>query len=179
MLRRWAEARMYRKTVQIAVAELRRAARTANALEKLQALTVAEQKLRDALWLCPEESKERFETGLGEIERSRNRTLHEALRAVERLLVAAEQGIGEPRAILRPAGELLGFLDHYLPDDPRVETLSARFHRLGGEQPTYQPVTPLAEMYRRPEGGAGCSALIGGLLLVLFLSCLSVYVIAQ
>jgi len=51
MFRRLAEARMYRKTMQIAVAELRRAARTANVLEKVEALEVAEQKLRDAQWL--------------------------------------------------------------------------------------------------------------------------------
>ena len=45
MFRRWAEDRMYRRTMQLAVSELRRAARTSNALEKLQALDIAEQKL--------------------------------------------------------------------------------------------------------------------------------------
>jgi hypothetical protein len=177
MFRRWAEARMYRKTVQLAVSELRRAARTPNALEKLEALETAEQKLKDALWLCPEESKERFEAGLAEIQRSRDRSLKQALPAVERLLDAAESGVGYPDAILQPAGRLLAILNHYLPDDAQVDLLSSRLRQLGGKQPPYRPVAPLAEMYHRPEGGAGCGALIGGVVLLLLLTAFSLLTI--
>ena len=170
MFRRWAEGRMYRKTVQIAVAELRRAARTSNVLEKLRSLEVAEQKFKDALWLRPEASGDRFATGLEEIERSRHRTLvKQAVPAVERLLDAAEERPAERDDMLRAAGELFSFLDHYLPEDDRVDALEARFRQLGGKRPPYRPVTPLSEIYHRPAAGTGCAALIGGLLIVGFL----------
>jgi len=170
MFRRWAESRMYRRTIQIAVSELRRAARTANALEKLQALQMAEQKLKDAAWLRPEAAGAKFEAGLQEIQRSRARVLSkEAPAAVERLLEAAGKGIVEPRVMLEPAGELLALLFHYLPDDPRAQALSARFRELGGKQPPYQPVTPLSEMYHRPEAGVGCGGLIGAAMLITLL----------
>ena len=57
MFRRWAETRMYRKTMRLAVGELRRAARTANALAKLHALDNAEQKLKlqEFAQLCDEQ----------------------------------------------------------------------------------------------------------------------------
>jgi len=162
---------MYQRTVQLAVSELRRAARASHPLEKLRALEVAEQKLKDALWLCPEESKERFEAGLAEVPRSRTRALREeALPAVGRLLDAAEKQVSDPEPTLEAAAELLSLLNHYLPEEPQVEELSARLRRLGGRQPDYRGVTPLAEMYHRPEGAAGCGGLIGGLLLALVLS---------
>lgn len=170
MFRRWAETRMYRKTMRLAVGELRRAARTANALEKLQALDNAEQKLKDARWLSPAEDQGRFDAGLGEIERSRKRTLEEAIPAVERLLEAAGKGVVDSAELLRAAGQLLSFLNHYLPDDSRVELLSGRFVQMGGEQPPHTPVHPLSEAYRRPKAGAGCGAAIGLFLLLTVLS---------
>lgn len=160
MFRRWAETRLYSKTMRLAVSELRRAARTANALEKLQALDNAEQKLKDAQWLSPAEDQGRFEAGLGEIERSRKRTLDEAIPAVERLLDAAGKGVVDSTEVLRPAGQLLSFLNHYLPEDSRVEILSGQLVQMGGEQPPYVPVRPLSEIYHRPEAGAGCGAAI-------------------
>jgi len=167
MFRRWAEGRMYRRTVQIAVVELRRAARTSNVIEKLRSLELAEQKFKDALWLRPEASGDRFAAGLGEIERSHHRTLVEqALPAAERLLDAAEERPAERDEMLRAAGELFSFLDHYLPEDDRVDALSARFRQLDGTRPPYRPITPLSEIYHRPAGGAGCATLIGGLLMV-------------
>ncbi|MBN1458393.1 MAG: hypothetical protein JXA57_02580 [Armatimonadetes bacterium] len=165
MFRRWAEARMWRRTMQIAVSEMRRAARTANVLDKLQALDIAEQKLRDAQWLSPDENTERFETGVKEIQRSRRRTLEEAASATERLLEAAEKGPVEGDDLLRAAGKLLSFLNHYQPDDARVEVLSGRFVQLGGVQPSYEPVKPLADMYDRSEGLSGCGVLLVVLLL--------------
>ena len=165
MFRGWAEARMYRRSMQIAVAELRRAARSANALEKLRCLEIAEQKLNDAVWLCPDAGGERFDAGLAEIQRSREATLHEqAVPAVERLLAAAEKGIAEKGELLRAAGELLSLLDHYLPEEDRVEALSARFRQLGGKPTPYQAIQPLSEIYHRPSGGTGCGALVGGLM---------------
>ncbi len=150
MFRRWAEERLYRRTMQVAVAELRRAARAANSLEKLQALEVAEQKLRDAQWLRPETDRARFETGLVEIQHSRKHTLEQALPAVERLLEAAEQGIGEREEMLLAAGRLLALLNHYLPEDSRIEPLNARFLALEGKQQPYVPIPPLSELYHRP-----------------------------
>jgi hypothetical protein len=173
MFRRWGEARMYRKTLQIAVAELRRAARTPNALDKLQALEVAEQKLRDALWLSPEDAKERFEGGLAEIQRSREKTLKDAALAVRRLLDTAKAGIGQREVMLAAAGHLLCFLNHYQPEDSDVEVLSARFRELGGQQVEYRPITPLSEIYHRPAAGMGCGSAIGGLVVVLVV-CFSV-----
>lgn len=167
MFQRWAEARLYRRTMQIAVAELRRAARTANTLEKLQALEVAEQKLRDAQWLSPETDRARFETGLAEIQRSRKQTLEQALPAAERLLEAAEKGIGDREEMLLAAGRLLALLNHYLPEDPRIEPLNARFLGLGGKQQAYVPIPPLSEMYHQPASAVGCGTLIGLLLVVL------------
>jgi len=161
MFRRWAETRLYRKTMQVAIAQLRRAARTANVLDKLQALNVAEQKLRDAQWLSPDEDKARFEAGLGEVARSRGQTLDQAIAAAERLLEAAEGKLGEPAAMLRPAGQILSFLNHYLPEDVRVEVLHARLLKLGAEQPPYTPVPALSEMYHLPAGAAGCGSAIG------------------
>jgi hypothetical protein len=161
MFQRWAETRLYRKTMQIAVAELRRAARTANVLEKLEALEVAEQKLRDAQWLSPEEDRKRFDAGVGEITRSRSQTLDQAITAVERLLEAAEGGLGEQAEMLAPAGRILSFLNHYLPEDARVEVLNGRLLRLGGRQPPYTPAPALSEMYRRPAATVGCGSLIG------------------
>jgi len=166
MFRRWAETRMFRKTMRLAVSELRRAARTANALEKLQALDNAEQKLKDALWLSPSEDQGRFEAGLAEIARSRTRTLAEAIPAVERLLEAVGKGVGDSEELLRAAGQLLSFLNHYLPDDPNVERASAQFVQKGGEQPAYTPVRPLSDVYHRPEAGAGCGAVITVFLLL-------------
>ena len=104
MLRRWGEARMYRRTLQIAVAELRNAARTPNALEKLRSLEIAEQKLKDALWLSPTDAKERFESGVEEIGRSRERTLDDSVLAVGRLLDAAQANIGE-RGVMLSGGQ--------------------------------------------------------------------------
>jgi hypothetical protein len=165
VFRRWAEGRMYRKTVQIAVAELRRAARASTVLEKLHALDLAEQKLKDALWLRPEQGGDRWATGLRQIQQSRATTLEEqALPAVERLLQGAEKGGAEGEQMLRAAGDILAFLDHYLSDDDRVDALCARLRGLGGERPPYQPVTPLSQIYHRPPAGAGCGALISGLL---------------
>lgn len=165
MFRGWAEGRMYRRSMQIAVAELRRAARSANALEKLQCLEVAEQKLKDAVWLRPDAGGERFDAGLAEIQRSREKTLHEqGLPAAEHLLEAAGKFPAEKGELLREAGELLSLLDHYLPEEDRVEELSARFRQLGGEPTPYQAVQPLSKLYHRPSGGVGCGALVGGLL---------------
>lgn len=156
--------------MQLAVGELRRAARTSNALEKLQALEVAEQKLKDAAWLSDGETDESFSTGLAGVQRSRNRALRqEAIPALERLLEAAERKLADQSAMLQPAGQLLSLLHHYLPDDEQTQALAARFRDLGGDQPPYQPITPLSEMYHRPAGGAGCGAVIGLLLVALLL----------
>ena len=146
MFRRWAEGRMWRRSMQIAVSEMRRAARTPHVLEKLRALDMAEQKLKDAQWLSPDEDTERFQTGVTEIGRSRERTLEEAVSATERLLEAAERGTAEHDDLLRAAGQMLAFLNHYLPDDARVEVLSGRLVQLGGAQPPYEPVKPLTEI---------------------------------
>jgi hypothetical protein len=164
MFRRWAEARMYRRTVQIAVSALRGASRAADAREKLKLLDLAEQKLKDALWLDPEASQDGFQTGLEEIQRSRRDTLsNQALPAVERLLDAAGADPGEPNAFLRPAGELLAFVSHYAPEEADVQVLSARFRELGGQQPPYQPIKPLSEQYRRSSAGIGCAVFLVGL----------------
>ena len=167
MFRRWAENRMYRNTMVLAVQALRAAARTPNALEKLRLLDTAEQKLRDAHWLRPDLSEDRFEAGLQESARSRQRTLQEQARpAVSRLLEAAEKGVAEKAELLRAAGEIISFLYHYVPDDPETQQLSARFRSLGGEQTPYRPQPALADRYPRPEPGAGCGAVIGGLLIL-------------
>ena len=144
--------------MQIAVAELRRAARTANVLEKLEALDIAEQKLRDAEWLSPAQDRARFEAGLSEIARSRAQTLEQAITGVERLLEAAERKLADPAAMLAPTGRLLALLNHYLPEDPRVEVLNGRLLELGGTPGPYTPVTPLSEMYVRPDAATGCGA---------------------
>lgn len=167
MLRRWAENRMYRRSMQLAVSGLRHAARTRNALEKLQSLELAEQKLKDALWLRPDAASERFRAGLEEIQRSRLNSLREfAVPAVERLLEAAEKDVADRATMLEPAGELLAYLHHYLPDDSRTQEMSARFRQLGGKQPPYRAVPALADMYHRPAAGAGCGSLIGGAILL-------------
>jgi hypothetical protein len=167
MFRRWAESRMYRNTMLLAVRALRGAPRTPNALEKLRLLDVAEQKLRDAHWLRPDVSKERFDAGLKEIARSRQRTLkQQAFAAVGKLLEAVEKGVGEKGEMLRAAGEILAFLYHYLPDDPETQQLGARFRSLEGEQRPYRPEPALADHYHRPAPGAGCGAMIGGLLVL-------------
>jgi len=137
--------------MQLAISHLRRAARTANALEKLHCLEVAEQKLKDAAWLRPEAVSDEFQAGLQEIQRSRVKTLQEqALPAIRRLLEAAEENAQERMAILEAAGQLLSFLNYYLPEEPEAQVLSARFRELGGKQPPYQPIRPLSEMYHRP-----------------------------
>jgi len=174
MFRRWAEGRMYRKTVQLAVSELRHAARTPDPLEKIRSLEVAEQKLKDALWLCPERSKEQFEEGLAELQRGRQRALREqALPAVAQLLERVEEGRADGEGMLELAGELLSFLNHYLPDDRETEALDARFRQLGGKQRPYRASAPLSEIYHRPEGGVGCATmlvcLVVGLVLLGFL----------
>ena len=167
MFRRWAEERIYRRTMQLAVVELRRAARTANALEKLRSLEVAEQKLKDAAWLRPEASTKRFQAGLQEITRSRLRVLRDqAPAAIERLLEAAQQTPDHRPVMLEAAGELLTLLFHYLPDDPHAQALGARLRELGGKQPPYQPIPPLSEAYHRPQAGLGCGGLIGVVLLI-------------
>ena len=172
MFRRWAEARMYRRTVQVAVSALRRASRAADAREKLKLLDLAEQKLKDALWLDPEASPDGFQTGLDEIERSRRDTLRsQALPAVERLLEAAEADLGDQDAFLRPAGELLAFVFHYDPEEANAQALSARFRQLGGKQSPYQPVRPLSEQYHRPRAGVGCAVFLVGLLAALAVVC--------
>jgi hypothetical protein len=37
---------------------------------------------------------------------------------------------------------------------------------LGGEQTPYRPQPALADRYHRPQAGAGCGTIIGGLLLL-------------
>jgi len=161
MFRRWAEARMYRRTMQIAVSELRRAARTANAIEKLEALDMAERKLRDAQWLMPSTASERFDEGMTEIVRSREQTLDQAIPAVERLLEAMDQKVAEPDELRRAAVRLLSFLNHYRPEDSRVDDLNGWFLRLGGEPQTYASLLPLSEIYHRPQApAAGCGAVL-------------------
>jgi hypothetical protein len=147
--------------MQLAVSELRRAARASNLFEKLEALDVAEQKLRDAQWLSPGQDKERFETGLTEVERSRRETLKQSIPALNRLLDAGEGDSEHRSELLRAAGSLLSFLNHYVPEEPEVEAASARLIKLGGEQPAYAPVPALSDMYHRPKEGAGCGAAIG------------------
>lgn len=169
MFRRWAETRLYRKTMQLAVAELRRAARAANPLEKLIALETAEQKLKDAQWLSPELENARFETGLAEINRSRKQTLEQALTATERLLKAADKRLGERAQMLLAASHLLSLLNHYLPEDQRVEPLNARFLKLGGKQQAYIPPPPLSGQYNRPHSAVGCGTLIILLVIILLL----------
>jgi hypothetical protein len=158
---------LYRKTMQLAVAELRRAARASNVLEKLEALDIAEQKLRDAEWLSPAQDRARFAAGLGEIARSRAQTLEQAVTSTERLLDGAERKLAEPGAMLEPAGRLLAFLNHYLPEDRRVELLNARLLRSGGKQARYAPAPALREIYHRPQATAGCGAAIGLLALAM------------
>jgi hypothetical protein len=170
VFQRWAEARLYRKTMQIAVAELRRAARTANVLEKLEALDIAEQKLRDAEWLSPAQDRARFEAVLGEIARSRAQTLDQAVAAAERLLDAAGRDLADPAAMLAPAARILAFLNHYLPEDPRVELLNARLLHSGGNQAPYASVPALHEIYHRPDAPVGCGALMGLLSLALVIA---------
>lgn len=171
MFQRWAEERVYRRTLQLAVAELRRAARTPNTLEKLQALEVAEQKLKDAAWLRPEAATERFQAGLQEIARSRLKALGEQVPStIGRLLEAAEKNVGDRGVLLEAAGALLTFLYRYLPEDPRTLDLSARFRQLGGTQPPYQPIAPLSEVYHRPQGGVGCGGLIGGVIVLIIVA---------
>ncbi len=161
MFRRWAENRMYRNTMLLAVQALRGAARSQNALEKLRLLDTAEQKLRDARWLRPELADERFEESLSEIAQSRKRTLKkQAMPAVDRLLEAAEKGLAEKGELLRAAGELLAFLHQYLPEDAETLRLSARFRSLGGKQIPYRPAPALSDRYQRVEPGAGCATLI-------------------
>ncbi len=172
MFQRWAETRLYRKTMQLAIAELRRAARTPNVLEKLACLDIAEQKLKDAQWLSPEDDRKRFETGLAELGRSRAQTLEQALVAADRLLTAAEGDPAAPAETLPAAGSILSFLNHYLPEDARVEILNARLLRLGGQQPPYAAPTPLSDMYLRPAGTAGCGSAIGLLVLAFALALL-------
>jgi len=105
--------------MQIAVSELRKAARTANALEKLHALDVAEQRLKDAAWLRPDQAGEKSKVGLQEIERSRAAALRELARpAVDRLLDSVEKGSDQREIMLEAVGHLLAFLNHYVPDDP-------------------------------------------------------------
>ena len=172
MFRRWAEGRMYRRTVQLAVSELRRAARTPSALEKLHALELAEQKLEDALWLCPEKSREQFEGGVAEVQRSRERALREqALPAVGRLLAAAEREGADSEGALEAAAELLCFLNHYLPEEAETEVLSARFRELGGRPRAYRPVAALSEAYQRPRGGLGCGTGIVGMVVTCLVVC--------
>jgi hypothetical protein len=156
--------------MQIAVAELRRAARTANALEKLESLDIAEQKLRDAQWLNPDQDKPRFEAGLGEIARSRAQTLEQAITGVERLLEAAERKLADPAAMLAPAARILAFLNHYLPEDPRVEVLNARLLQSSGKPSAYVQPPALSEIYHRPDPSVGCGAAIGLLALGVTLS---------
>ena len=152
MIRRWAEDRLYKKTMQLAVRELRRAARSANALEKLHALGVAEQRLKDAAWLRPEKVTKEYTAGLAEIERSRLRSLHEmAEPTIERLLDAAEKDTGERTVMLEAAAALIAFLNHWLPDEANSQIMTARLRRLGGKQVAYEPVQPLSEIYQRPE----------------------------
>lgn len=170
MFRRWAEGRLYRRSMQLAIGELRRAARTPNVLEKLHALDMAEQKLKDAQWLSPQKDQQRFEAGLGEIERSRGQTLKQAIISVNRLVESAGEEAADRAEMLEAAGQLLSFLNHYLPDDSAVELATARLRELGGEQPAYSPVPPLSEMYHRPERGVGCGAAIG-LMALLLLCC--------
>ncbi len=160
MFQRWGERRLYKKSMQMVVLALRRAARTANVLEKLEALEVAEQKLKDAQWLSEEGEKERFEAGVGEIQRTRTKTLDQAIAAVERLLGGAEEGRAEKAEMLEAAGRILSYLNHYLPEDARVDALNGRLLQLGGTQPAYTPVTPLSEMYVRPQAGTGCGAMM-------------------
>ncbi|MCJ7751463.1 MAG: hypothetical protein MUQ65_10275, partial [Armatimonadetes bacterium] len=144
-------------------------------LEKLQALDNAEQKLKDAQWLSPDEDQGRFGAGLGEIERSRKRTLEEAFPAVERLLEAAGKGVVDLAELLRAAGQLLSFLNHYRPDDPRIEALTGKLLQSGGKQPPYEPVRPLAEMYDRSGGVTGCGLLLVLLFLGMIAGILAVY----
>ncbi|MCJ7750022.1 MAG: hypothetical protein MUQ65_02845, partial [Armatimonadetes bacterium] len=102
--------------------------------------------------------------------RSRKRTLDEAIPAIERLLEAAGKGVVDLAELLRAAGQLLSFLNHYLPEDSRVELLSGQFVQMGGEQPPYTPVRPLSQAYHRPEARTGCGAAIGLFLLLTALS---------
>lgn len=162
---------MYRRTMQLAIGELRRAARARDLLEKLQALDVAERKLRDAQWLSPDQDKHRFETGLAQIEQSRTQALKQAVLAVNRLLDTAAEDTAERAEMLRAAGLLLSFLNHYRPEDPEVEAASARLIKLGGEQPAYTPVPALSDMYHRPKQGAGCGAAVA-LMALLMAGCL-------
>ncbi len=170
MFRRWAETRLYRRSMQLAVGELRRAARTPNVLEKLHALDTAEQKLKDAQWLSSHEDKHRFQTGLAEIERSRHQTLKQAIISVNRLLESAGEEAADSAEMLKAAGQLLSFLNYYLPDDSAVELATARLRELGGEHPAYSPVPALSEMYHRPKRGVGCGTAIG-LIALLALCC--------
>jgi hypothetical protein len=150
--RRWAEERIYKKTMQIAVSELRRAARTANPLEKLASLDIAEQKLKDAAWLRPDRVADEYRVGLQQIEQSRLKTLREqAGSAITRLLGTAERDGATKALVLEAAAHLLAFMYHYLPDEPEVESLGARFRELGGKQQAYRQIRPLSEFYHRVE----------------------------
>ena len=174
MIQRWAERRMYRRSLQLATGLLRQAARTGNLLEKIEALEQAEQKLKDACWLFPEEAGEEFEATLSTLRKSREEALEKhAPPAVERLLTAAEAGGEEAEAALQAAGRLLALLCHYRPEDVQSQELSARFHALGGERPPYRPVPPLSESYHRPSAAAGCVFLVGALMLILLLAWLA------
>jgi len=165
---------MYRRSLQLATGLLRQAARTANVLEKIEALAQAEQKLEDACWLFPEEAGEEFEASLSTIRKSREEALEKhAPPAVARLLTSAEAGEENSAAALAAAGRLLALLSHYRPEDIETQELSARFRARGGERPPYRPVPPLSESYHRPSAAAGCVLLVCALMLGLLLAWLA------
>lgn len=157
MFHRWAETKLYRRAMKVAVRELRRAARATNVLEKLEALEVVEQRLKDAQWLSREDGGDRFSAGLAEVQHSREQTLHQAAEVVTRLFEGAGSEAGDKEGVLAAAAAILVFLNHYQADDPVVEALTGRLLDLGGKPRSYHRITPLSEVYQPPAAGAGCA----------------------
>ena len=165
------DEQLYARTAQIARESLEIVNRTSNLATKLKRLDLAEQKMRDLLWLAPENNTEALNALLEQIEEERpdivrNFALAEVRHQIER---AEKTKSGSVRmSALTKAGAFITYCIDELGDSTEVQELHDRLRSLGGEPIARERVDPLSAIHTKRPVPTGCStalvALIVGIL---------------
>ena len=165
------DEQLYTRIAQIARESLEIVNRTANLETKLKRLDLAEQNMRDLLWLAPENNTESLNALLEQIEQERPDIIKKfALPEVRHQIERAEKTkSGSIRmSALTKAGIFITYCIDEVGDSEELHQLAERLTLLGGEAVSRERPEPLNSIHTKRTPPGGCStallALVLGLL---------------
>jgi len=162
------DEQLYKRIAEIANQSLEIVNRSSNLGTKLTRLDLAEGKIRDLLWLAPENNAEALGRLLKQIEEQRPDIVRNfALPEVQHQIKRAEKTkSGSVRmSALTKAGTFIAYCIDELEDSPELQELTDRLRTVGGEPIARERPDPLSMSHTKlPPPSSGC--LIGLLALV-------------